>query len=154
MNNRALTVMSCTFLALTACSHPTPRVAVKGSIVVEDRNAPTTKFQWTDDGYCYTMGRDYLDIAAGAAVTVYDPKRKKVGSGTVGSQAHTGGFMDFGGVSRHSPTTCTFPFTVTGVPKQKLYGIEVAHHGVVNFTAAQVDAGQVKLTLGGPGGHN
>ncbi|GAB3985120.1 hypothetical protein GCM10029978_096910 [Actinoallomurus acanthiterrae] len=100
------------------------------------------------------MGRDYLDIAAGAAVTVYDPKRKKVGSGTVGSQAHTGGFMDFGGVSRHSPTTCTFPFTVTGVPKQKLYGIEVAHHGVVNFTAAQVDAGQVKLTLGGPGGHN
>lgn len=45
---------------------------------------------------------------------------------------------------------CLWAFTLDGVEKNhSVYTVEVAHRGGISFTKAQVEAGEVGLTLGG-----
>jgi hypothetical protein len=75
----------------------------------------------------------YSDISEGASVTVTDATGKVVATGSLG-------------VGRKDVLGCVFPFSVTGVPKSKFYGVEVSHRGIVTFR--QLDAGTAEVSLG------
>lgn len=80
------------------------------------------------------------DIVQGAAVTVYDAGGKVVGSGSLGSGRYA---------SEDSTAPCLFPFSVPNVPGgSKFYQVEVSHRGKVTFSADEVKAGKVGMSLG------
>ena len=86
----------------------------------------------------------YSDISAGAQVKVSDNAGKVVGLGNLGAgTAHKSASWGNGGTDQ-----CVFEFTVLGVPigGEAIYGVEVTHRGVIQFTRDQAD--QVELTLG------
>ena len=75
------------------------------------------------------------DIAEGAAVTVRDSSGAIVGVGNLGG-------------GRSSSYGCNLPFAVAEVSSSELYTVEVNHRGEVTFTADEVTAGEVRLSLG------
>lgn len=88
----------------------------------------------TEGAACEGAG-GYSDISAGRAVTVYDPEGTLVGAGV----------LSRGTVSYPS---CTFAFTVTGVPAgSTLYEVEISHRGRIPFTQDEAAAG-LSLSLG------
>jgi hypothetical protein len=86
----------------------------------------------------------YADITAGTQVVVYDPAGTTIATGAL--KAGTPGALE----SDVLVTQCRFGFHVTGVPLVKFYAVEVSHRGKVTFSADQVSAGDVALTLGSP----
>lgn len=78
----------------------------------------------------------YSDIAEGASVTIYDDAGKIVGTG------HLGNSTIIGGVS------CEFAFSVDVPDGKPFYQVEVTHRGKVTYSAADVKAGNVQLSLG------
>lgn len=90
-------------------------------------------------------GGGYDDIAAGAAVTVFD-----------GTEVIGVGHLADGAVVRAIPRartratgTCRFPFAVDDVPAgRSFYSVEVSHRGKVSFPAERVQGGEVELTIG------
>ena len=140
--------------AATGCgghSKPATTVTVKGKITITDNDSTATDFTWDEPDLCQSAG-GYQDIAPGASVTVHDAAGKVIGLGTIEGRGHAGGFSDLGGEFGKIATTCTFAFTVSDVPQQpKFYGVQVTHRGIVTFSAAQVGAGQVALSIGDPG---
>lgn len=134
---RAAVVTAVALLALTACgggkpAAPTPSAArtltIGGQLEMVSGSI--------DTGPCVPAGAGYADIRQGTQVTVTDEGGKVVGLGTLGAGFTTGALK------------CLLPFIVQRVPAgHPFYGVEVAHRGVVRYTAAQV-ADQVTLTLG------
>lgn len=104
-------------------------VTVAGTVTITDNI----------DGDSICQGKDgFDDIREGTIVVIHDPANKVIATGSL---RRGKGESDF-------PTTCQFAFTVPDVPRQKFYGIEVSHRGVVTFTAAQVADGKVALSMG------
>lgn len=80
------------------------------------------------------------DIVQGATITVYDAGGKVVGSGSLGSGRYA---------SDDSVAPCVFRFSVPNVPGgSKFYQVEVSHRGKVTFSADEVKAGKVGMSLG------
>jgi hypothetical protein len=94
-------------------------------------NPNFTSFGGTCDG---TGG--YNDLSSGASVTVTDPAGKVIATGSLGEGHPLKGLA------------CQFKFTITDVPKEKIYGIQISHRGILNYTQAQVDDHQVHATIG------
>ena len=131
-------------LAVTGCSGaasatPTPTAFdVKGSLSLRHVEA------FASEGDACSGDGGYDDITAGAQVKVSDDAGKVVGLGSLAS-----------GVARKSSNwgnggtdQCVFEFAVPDVPlgSGTIYGVEVSHRGVIQFTRDQAD--QVALTLG------
>ena len=78
----------------------------------------------------------YADIAAGAAVTVYDSAGKVVATGALGT-------------GKPDSAACVFPVRVPEVPGgSKFYRVEVSHRGQITVTAAEAKAGEFAASLG------
>ncbi|MBC3194845.1 hypothetical protein H7X46_27720 [Pseudonocardia sp. C8] len=88
----------------------------------------------SNGGRCVTY-RGYDDIAEGVSVTVRDS------GGAIAGVGHLG-------AGRPEPYGCTFPFTVADLPSSEFYTVEISHRGEVTFTADDVAAGDVHLSLG------
>ena len=85
-------------------------------------------------GSCVTY-RGFSDIAEGVSVTVRDSSGAIAGVGRLEA-------------GRSSSYGCTFPFTVADLPRSEFYTVEISHRGEVTFTADDVKAGDVMLSLG------
>lgn len=72
-----------------------------------------------------TGGVGYDDIAQGTDVVVRDAAGKVIGTGQLGAGSVRG-------------TYCVFWFTVSEVPQETFYGVEISHRGVMTYTADQV----------------
>lgn len=86
-------------------------------------------------------GRDgFADVRQGAQVAVTDAAGKVVGLGALGAGAGSA-------VGNNTVTRCVFTLAVTNIPDGgEIYGIQVAHRGVVNFR--RMDAVGMTLDLG------
>lgn len=123
--------------ALAACggsapAHRAAPITVTGVLEVTDASPAG------DTAGCdYGADDGYSDISQGAQVTVsVAAKVIAVGQLQAGSDATDSG-------------TCSFVFTVNGVPAgRRLYGIQVSHRGTLYYTAAQLRKG-IQMTLGG-----
>lgn len=128
----AVAVLAAAAVAYSA-TRPPRTVTIRGAVTITSNIAGGESCQGE---------RGYGDMRAGAAVVVHDPGGKVVAAGELGE-----------GVGSNLATSqialsCRFPFVVKGAPEERFYGIEVSHRGVVTFTAAQVRAGEVELSLG------
>jgi hypothetical protein len=82
----------------------------------------------------------YDDVTAGAQAVVKTSNGNTVAYGTPGA-----GTWVWDG----SADSCTFPFTVAGIPTGGgPYSVEVGHRGAVDFTQADTEKGTFGLTLG------
>ena len=140
---RRFGIAAASFALVTGCSAapaatPTAPATfdVKGTIAVT-----LILFDASDGDPCTTTG-GYDDIRTGTQVKVSDASGKIVGLGALSS-----------GLARDTDTSwrgtnkCEFSFSVTGIPEGgEIFGVEVSHRGVVQFTRNQAD--QVALTLG------
>jgi hypothetical protein len=79
----------------------------------------------------------FADLTVGAPVTVMNAAGNTIATGVLGL-----------GHPVHDAFACVFRFTVNGVPKQSVYGIEVSHRGVLRYTQAQVAAHDVRAFIG------
>ena len=81
----------------------------------------------------------YSDIRPGAQVTV------RGGSGSTLAISRLGESK-----GALSPATCSFEFSVTEVPREDFYRIEVSHRGEIEFSFAEMESKNwmVELTLG------
>ena len=95
------------------------------------------------DGGSTCQGKDgFDDIREGTTVVVHDSAGKVIATGELSAGVGEEMVADMA-------LSCRFAFSVRDVPRQKFYGIEVSHRGTVTFTAAQVENGDVALSLGG-----
>lgn len=118
---------------LTSCgSQPAAptTITVKGDMM-------TTGYNTTAGSSC-TGYSAFSDLNAGAPVTVYDATGKVVALGKLDDGRTT------------NVISCTFPFTVDGVPAGDFYSVEVSHRGKVQVAAADARSGNVHLTLSAP----
>lgn len=96
----------------------------------------------TDGDPCTGSG-GYSDIASGAQVKVTDNSGSVVAIGSLNSglSHQTNSGMD-------GTNVCVFSFDVFNIPirDSSIYGIEVTHRGVIQFT--RDDANDISLTLG------
>jgi len=97
------------------------------------------------------VGSGYDDIAEGTTVVVKNEKGTLIATGKLGQ----GGLStDYNGIG--SPgwqdVGCTFPFTVTGVPKASIYTVTVSNRGEQTYSADDLTAKNwnVELSLGTP----
>jgi len=104
-------------------------ITLTGSMTLYD-----TGLQSYGDGCAGTGG--YSDIAEGASVTIYDDSSKIVGTGHLGNSTMIGS----GG--------CEFDFSVQVPGGKPFYQVEVTHRGKVTYSADDVKAGNVELSLG------
>lgn len=104
-------------------------ITLTGSMTLFD-----TDLQSYGEGCSGTGG--YSDIAEGASVTIYDDSGKIVGTGRLNhsSTVGTGG--------------CQFDFAVDVPSDKPFYQVEVTHRGKVTYSAADVKAGNIELSLG------
>lgn len=108
-------------------------ITIKGSLTIQNN---------IDGGKTCQGGKGFDDIRGGTSVVVHDAGGRTIATG----QLDDGVGSNF--ATSEMAMTCRFSFTVTGVPKQRFYGIEVSHRGTVTFTAKQVAAGKIMLSLG------
>lgn len=86
-------------------------------------------------GGCQGTG-GYSDIGEGAQVTIYDDAGKIVGTGHLEHSAVV------------ESSSCTFDFSVEVPDSKPFYQVEVSHRGKITYSAADVKAGKVQLSLG------
>jgi hypothetical protein len=108
-------------------------VTIKGTMTIKDD---------IDGGTACQGDGGYSDIRGGTEVVIHDAAGKVIATG----QLADGVGSDF--ATDEIALTCTFHFTVRDVPEQDFYGIEVSHRGTVQFSAAQIERGDVELSLG------
>ncbi|MDN3355052.1 hypothetical protein QWU11_20875 [Actinomadura sp. DC4] len=92
-------------------------------------------------GRACTGDGGFEDLQDGTSVVVHDAAGKVIGTGRLGEGAGEQLVAD-------TALRCRFAFRVPDVPRQRFYGIEVSHRGIVQFTAAEVDREDVELSLG------
>jgi hypothetical protein len=122
----------------TATSRASTSFTVKGTLDLSDTDSASNL---DPDGYCLGIG-GYLDINAGAQVTVTNQSQTIIGTSQLGQGVPQG--------SSGVETDCLFPFTVTGLPKASFYTFTVGHRGGVTYSASEMAAKgwTVSLTLG------
>lgn len=128
-------------IALAACSTspaPTPTPATFTVTGVLDLGG--NRVYNETEGCTGTGG--YADIRYGAQVRVTDATGAVVALGALSAGEPHDRFPEVPKADQ-----CRFRFEVSGVPESgNLYGVEVAHRGIVSF--ARTDATNVQLTLG------
>ena len=84
----------------------------------------------------------YSDLAPGASVTIKDGSGSIIGTG----QLQSGLFLTDTPLGER----CSFAFSVSGLPDEPFYSIEVSHRGAVNYSNADLAAKgwHVDLTVG------
>ncbi|MEO3863693.1 hypothetical protein [Acrocarpospora sp. B8E8] len=118
-------------LTLAGCSDDQP-LTVKGAITVTN----TAGGGWDSPSGVCQLSDGYNDINEGAQVVVSDASAKTLAIGRLGRGNLT------------EPFSCSFSFTVSGVPAgEKSYGVEVSHRGRIQYPAAEL-AQPLALTLG------
>lgn len=115
-----------------AGTRPKP-VTITGSVTINSNIDGGTTCRGTDG---------FEDIREGASVVVRDSAGKVIAT----DQLTAGSGQDL--ATSQIALSCRLDFTVRDVPRRKFYTIEVSHRGSVTFTAAQVDSGDVQLSLG------
>lgn len=90
---------------------------------------------------CFMSG-GYSDIGAGTQVRVVDDTGRVIALGALGVGEAVDTLPDVKGTDR-----CRFEATVAEVPMVDVFGVEVAHRGVVNFKRED-DPTLAELTLG------
>lgn len=82
----------------------------------------------------------YKDLGQGASVTIFDSSSTIIASGQLDAGAFNGDLLD---------ATCTFSFSVPGVPNgHDYYQVEVSHRGKVTLKGDDARAGKASLTIG------
>ena len=94
------------------------------------------------DGDSCTGIEGYDDIKTGAQVKVSDDAGKIIGLGALKA-----GLARDTNESWRGTNLCVFDFQVKGIPEGPgmIYGVEVSHRGVVQFTRDQADSIALKL---------
>lgn len=88
--------------------------------------------QVTDDSVSFNPANDcamtggFEDVNSGTPVQVTNEKGDVVGVSTLGDGKVV------------NSITCSFPFTVTGVPQAKIYNVEVSQRGKVGYSLQQM----------------
>jgi hypothetical protein len=118
---------------------PDPQLSLIGSVRLSSPDAFEADRN-TSPPACRGTG-GYDDITEGAQVTVYDSAGKIVATDQLGAGTPGGQALDL------PPSNCTFPITMK-VPGSDFYAVEVSHRGKVTFSRAQVESGDVALTIG------
>ena len=75
------------------------------------------------------MDSGYSDIAPGTTVTVKNQSETIIGTGSLGAAN-----------SDTSRSTCSFPFTVSGLPDATFYVVTISHRGDQTYQRADLDA--------------
>jgi hypothetical protein len=128
----AVLVLAVAAALVYAVTRPQP-IAVTGSVTIKSN---------IDGGKTCQGTGGFEDIRAGTSVVIHDSAGKIVATG----QLDEGAGSDL--ATSQIALTCRFPFSVQDVPRQKFYGVEVSHRGIVRFSAEQVADGPVALSLG------
>lgn len=106
---------------------------VTGSVTLE---VTWDSVRFGDHPTCFGEG-DYADVNEGAQVVVTDAAGATVGVGE----------LDFG---VHREEGCVFGFSLAVPAGQEFYGLEVAHRGRAQYSAAQMSA-PIELSIGQAG---
>ena len=140
-----ITLASLALLLLGGCSSvPTPTPTPTGPATFEVRGSLTLSrvMLYGEEGNECSGIDGYNDMSGGTQVKVSDSAGKVIGLGElepgVARQTNEG---------QQGTNVCVFDFTVSDVPEgDGIFGVEVSHRGVIQFTRA--DADEVLLTLG------
>lgn len=128
-------------LVLPACASAPEPFTVMGTLTL---TSDAGRMGGWDAGYGPCQGMDtsdYVDVAGGAPVTVYDATGKIIGAGTLAD----------GEPVEDVYRQCRFAFAIPNVPDVEdsdLYQVEVGRHGRVTVAKEDARAGRVALTLG------
>jgi hypothetical protein len=115
----------------------TTNETIKGTMFIDVSTSDPSEANFTTSGVSGCGGTGgYSDLTSGASVTVTNPSGKVIATGFLGNG-------DYIAVS------CGFRFRITGVPKEKFYGIEISHRGVVDFSLKEVQNNDVSMDIGG-----
>lgn len=131
---------------VTVTASPTPSAApltlqIYGDLTLLGDNSISAT--GTTGEPCTELGVGYSDIVAGAQVTITSPTGAVIGVGTLKAGIAIAPTSGTGRIN------CLFDFDVSGLPAAlAFYGVTISHRGTVQFTAAQIEANQVDLSLG------
>lgn len=121
---------------------PPPTATINGVLIL--KGAFTGKVGATK---CSGSG-GYSDITAGAQVVVYDPGGTTIATGAL-ETGKPAALSDMGGLlSKQVAGECQFAFSVSGIPEQTFYGVQVSHRGRMTYSAEQVGGMWITMTLG------
>jgi hypothetical protein len=122
-------VAAAAFISLGASGALLPKHTVTGSFVLTD----TTE---TFSGSCSGRG-GYSDVRAGTNVVLKDGDGKLLATGSLGTGTGIG-------------STCSFSYSLPGVPEVPFYTIEVGSRGDLSYSLAEMRSmdWRVDLTLG------
>ncbi|MBF4613731.1 hypothetical protein [Curtobacterium sp. VKM Ac-1376] len=90
----------------------------------------------------------YDDIAAGAQVVISDTDGETLAVG----ELRDGYLQDGPGGSAFFQSVCEYPFIVSRIPQgEKFYAVHIGNtnRGERNYTQAQLEAGEIALSIGG-----
>ncbi len=125
-------MVTLSFVALSNfISNSIKPIAVQGTFTLKD------SFSGDEGEYCAGNG-GYDDISSSTQVTVSNGEGNIVAVGNLGS----GSVDDIG--------NCLYKFTISNIPRSKVYQFEVSHRGKVVFSHDQLvaDDYEVELQLG------